>query len=83
MKTKSKKKDYEFNVKFAEAEDRKSLTSVTRQGQLVVTDLGESIFMMGISVEDINEPMKTSGFWVTKEGAKDLVRHLNEILEDK
>lgn len=77
------KKKYKFNVNLTEVEDRKSLTSVTKQGQLVVTDMGEAIFIVGASLNDINEPMKVAHFLISKEGAKNLVKHLNEILEEK
>ena len=82
MKTKNKKK-YNFNVNLVEIKDRKSLTSVTKQGQLIVTDMGEVIYIAGTSFKDLGEPMKVVHFLISKEGAKNLVKHLNEILEEK
>jgi hypothetical protein len=82
MKTEDKKK-IKVKVKWVEMKERKSYTSISEQGQLIVTDMGESIYIVGTSLKSPDEPMKVIHFLIAKDGAKNLVEHLNEILEDK
>lgn len=75
------KKKIEVDVNWVEKQERKSLTSISSQGQLIVTDMGPAIYITGASLRDLSEPMKITSFLISKEGAKNLVSHLNEILE--
>ena len=77
-----KKKEIDVKVNFVEApKELKSFTSITKHGQLIVTDMEDYILMQGNSLDDNVGHLRTFPFLISKEGAKNLVSHLNKILE--
>lgn len=81
---KKKKKEIDVRVNFVEApKELKSFTSFTKWGQLIVTDMEDFILIQSNRLDDNIGRLSTFQFLISKEGAKNLVSHLNKILESE
>ena len=60
---------------------RKSYSSITDQGQLIVTELEDKILIQGYKVEQ--GYFNNSEFFITKDGASILIDFLKRILDKK
>ena len=60
---------------------KKSFTSVSKQGHLIVTELSKTILIQGIGHMDEDGGSRLSHFKITKENAGNLVKHINAILK--
>ncbi len=65
----------------AEEKERDSYCYVTPKGHVIITDLGDRIFIQGCRMK--GDSIVVVPFLVTKEGAASMVEGINKILEAK